>query len=422
MGKISPPSIKYIIYANFSAEGVVEKPDIIGAIFGQTEGLLGEELELRELQKKGKIGRIDATLEVKDSKTTGIVEIPSSLDKTETTIIAAAIETIDRIGPCDAKFEIKTIEDVRSSKREYIIERAKKLMEKFQGEAPELKVIQQDIVNHSRISKVREYGKELLAAGPDIEIADEIIVVEGRADVVNLLKAGIKNVISMNGTSMPQTIKDLGKEKKLIIFVDGDRGGLLIAKDALTTTNVFAIARAPDGKEVEELTEKEIMNCLRNKMSVEDFAKRYLKSKKEKIKDRKESRKEVIGTKIKEIKRKDKEIIETQKTEPRLLKTELSDEIIEKNMQTLQRLLYEINGTKSALVIGINNDGDFKVIKKTSLNEIPRALLRTRDAIGLVIDGTASLNIIRAAEKSKCNFIVAKNFTTTSHAVKLISF
>lgn len=275
MGKVSPPSIKYIITAKFSAEGVVEKPDVIGAIFGQSEGLLGEELELRELQKRGKIGRIDANLEVSESKTTGTVEIPTSIDKAETTIIAAAIETIDRIGPCDARFEIEKIEDVRSSKREYIIERAKKLLEKFNGDLPKLREIEQDIVNHSRTSKIKEYGRELLPAGPNIDESNEIIVVEGRADVLNLLRCGIKNAIAMNGTVIPKTIKELSKEKQVTLFVDGDRGGVLIATDAISNANINSVARAPDGKEVEELTEKEIISYLRNKMSVEDFVDKY---------------------------------------------------------------------------------------------------------------------------------------------------
>lgn len=417
MGKVSPPSIKYIIYANFTAEGVVEKPDVIGAIFGQTEGLLGEELELRELQKKGKIGRIDANLEISDSKTTGTVEIPTSIDKAETTIIAAAIETIDRVGPCDAKFEIKRIEDVRSSKREYIVERAKKLIEKFQGDTHEFKTIQQDIVSHARVAKVREYGKELLAAGPDIESANELIVVEGRADVVNLLKAGIKNVIAMNGTSMPQTIKELSKEKQITLFLDGDRGGLLIAKDALATANIAAIARAPDGKEVEELTEKEIVTCLRNRMSVEDFSAKYLKKTVRQTGEASEGKEERARGRDRERGRyKDR-----KKTEE-MLRIEVSNETIEKNMSNLQGWLYEIDGTKSALIIGLDGkDNDFKVLREVSLNEVPRALLRTRDAIGLIIDGNATLTIIRAAEKKNCKFIVAKNFTTTSRIVNLIS-
>ena len=106
MAKIAPTSIKYIIYANFEAEGAIEKPDVIGAIFGQTEGLLGNEMELRELQQEGKIGRIDVDTETVDGKTVGEIRIPSALDKAETTLIAAALETIDRIGPTEAKIEI----------------------------------------------------------------------------------------------------------------------------------------------------------------------------------------------------------------------------------------------------------------------------------------------------------------------------
>lgn len=367
-----------------------------------------------------------------DSKTTGTVEIPTSIDRAETTIIAAAIETIDRVGPCDAKFEIKGIEDVRTSKREYIVERAKKLIEKFQGSAPELRTIQQDIVNHSRTSKVREFGKELLAAGPDVETSSEIIVVEGRADVITLLRAGIKNAIAMNGTVVPNTIKELSKEKQVTLFLDGDRGGLLIAKDVLANAQVAFIARAPDGKEVEELTEKEIITCLRNRMSVEDFSAKYLKRARQasESRERREDKEERSyrtrerGRNYRESRgtrgRESREFREREPREP-LTKIEVSDDTIEKNMGNLQGWLYEIDGTKSALLIGLK-DGGFEILRKTSLNEVPRFLLRTQDAIGLVIDGNATLNIIKAAEKSNCKFIVAKNFTTTSYSLKLISF
>src|SRR3989344_370152 len=101
MGKISPVSAKYIIHSQIQIEGVVDRPDVIGAIFGQTEGLLGADLELRELQRGGRIGRIDVKTEIKAGKTAGEIIVPSSLDKAETAIIGAAIETIQRIGPCN---------------------------------------------------------------------------------------------------------------------------------------------------------------------------------------------------------------------------------------------------------------------------------------------------------------------------------
>ena len=142
MGKISPVSAKYIVQSTIEIEGVVDRPDVIGAIFGQTEGLLGTELELRELQRSGRIGRIDVKTEIKSGKTSGEIIIPSSLDKAETAIIGAAIETIQRIGPCNAKVHVINIEDVRISKRTYVIERAKELLrtlnDKFMPDSQEL--------------------------------------------------------------------------------------------------------------------------------------------------------------------------------------------------------------------------------------------------------------------------------------------
>ncbi len=69
MSKAPVDIIKYVIHAEAEANGLVEKPDLIGAIFGQTEGLLGEDLDLRELQKSGKIGRIEVNTNYKEGKT-----------------------------------------------------------------------------------------------------------------------------------------------------------------------------------------------------------------------------------------------------------------------------------------------------------------------------------------------------------------
>lgn len=271
MAKISPVSIKYTISAEFSAEGPVEKTDVIGALFGQTEGLLGSEMELRELQKEGKIGRIDVEVETEGGKTKGEITIPSALDKTETTIIAASLETIDKIGPTDAKVTIKEIEDVRGSKRDYIMERAKKLLSGIKNAGMESREMHQEIQESAKTSKITEYGEERLPAG-DLT-GNEVIVVEGRADVVNLLRYGVKNVIGMNGTKLPAEIAKLGQEKELTLFVDGDRGGRLIARNVCDNAKVAFIAVAPDGKEVEELAGKEILLALRRKVTAEEFFK-----------------------------------------------------------------------------------------------------------------------------------------------------
>jgi DNA primase len=270
MGKISPVSSKYIVHASINIEGVVDRPDVIGAIFGQTEGLLGSELELRELQRSGRIGRIEVTVETRGGKTQGSIIIPSSLDKAETAIVGAALEIIQRIGPCNAKIRVGNVEDVRISKRKFVIERAKELLKNLNEKSmPDSQELADEVAYSVRVMEIGTYGTDRLPAGPAIDESDEVIVVEGRADVLNLLKHGIKNAIAINGTSVPQSIAELSKKKEIVAFVDGDRGGNLILRELLTVADIDFITRAPDGKEVEEITKKEIHKALRSRMSAE---------------------------------------------------------------------------------------------------------------------------------------------------------
>lgn len=263
-----------MIYASFKGEGPVEKPDVIGAIFGQTEGLLGSELEMRELQKEGKIGRIEVDLNIVDGKAVGEIRVPSALDKSETTIIAATLETIDRVGPTEAKIEVVKIEDVRGNKRDYIVDRAKRLLEQLDNGSDS--GIAKSVREEARVARIQEYGEEKLPAG-DLS-GNEVIVVEGRADVVNLLRNRVSNVIGMNGTKLPKEIARLGEEKELTLFVDGDRGGKLIARNVIDHARIAYVAVAPDGKEVEELEGKEILMALRKKLPASEYLSRARRS------------------------------------------------------------------------------------------------------------------------------------------------
>lgn len=383
MAKVSPVSIKYMIHVNFTAEGALEKPDVIGAIFGQTEGLLGSDLELRELQKEGKIGRIEVDLEKRDKKTFGKIKIPTALDQSETTLIAAAIETIERIGPCDSSLEIDKIEDVRGTKRDFIIERAKKLMKEIEGSA-DSREISNTIKDSAKITDIQEYGDERLPSG---DLTDkEVIVVEGRADVLNLLRNDIKNVIAMNGTKLPDAIKKLGKEKELTLFVDGDRGGKLIIQNVIDNANIAYIAVAPDGKEVEELMKKEILMALRRKMSIDEF---NYKNGSSRGANSNASR----ASTSKELSSKDKEKLK---------------EISDKNQ-----------GSGKAIILNEN----LEEIKKVSTRAISSTLRRVNEKpFAIVIDGTVNSGIIESAEESKVVVIAAKNFTTTNTNIELLSF
>jgi DNA primase len=270
MGSSQAETVKYVIRSEFEVEGVVEKPDVIGAVFGQTEGLFGPELDLRELQKSGRIGRIEIQLESKKDKTTGTILIPTSLDRVSTAILAASIESINRVGPCAAKITLQKIEDVRDSRRKIIIERSKEILHEWAIEAfPNTDEILREVSETLRLARVEKYGPEELSAGPDVETANEIIIVEGRADVISLLKCGIQNVIALEGAKVPQTIIRLSREKEATALLDGDRGGDLILKELLQVTNVKYVARAPQGREVEELGSNEIRAALQQRVPIE---------------------------------------------------------------------------------------------------------------------------------------------------------
>jgi len=269
---IDPTATKYLIKAKLTADGIVEKPDVVGAIFGQTEGLLGDELDLRDLQKSGRIGRIEVEVQSKGGKSEGVVYISSSLDQVETAILASALETIDRVGPCRAGMRVLGIEDVRIAKREQVIERAKELLNELikqsKGKSSDLT----DTVRQSiQVEEITTYGKDHCPAGPNVKDSDSIIIVEGRSDVLNLLKAGIKNAIAVEGTNIPETVQELSREKVATAFVDGDRGGELILRELFQVAEVDFVARAPRAHEVEELSAKQLTKCLRNKVPYDQY-------------------------------------------------------------------------------------------------------------------------------------------------------
>jgi DNA primase len=259
-----------VINAYIKANGVVEKPDVIGAVFGQTEGLLGSELNLRELQKTGRIGRIEVNVDSKNGKSEGDIIIPSSLDAAETALIAATLETIERVGPCTAKITTKSVEDTRSDKRKYVVEKAKEILQGLVNSGvPDADELSEEIKEAVRVHEISSY--QGLPSGPNLLDSDEMVVVEGRADIINLLKHGIRNTVAIEGASVPAAIAELSKEKVTTAFMDGDRGGELNLKGLLETAEIDFVAIAPEGREVEEMSKKEIFKCLREKVPAKHF-------------------------------------------------------------------------------------------------------------------------------------------------------
>ena len=427
---------KYIIHATIKADGVIERPDVVGAIFGQTEGLIGADLDLRELQKSGRIGRLEVNIKSNMGKSVGTIDIPSSLDKVETAVLAASLETIDRIGPCISNIAISKIEDVRSAKRKQIVDRAKQVLTAmFDEMLPESQEIIDEVRQSIRIEEMTTYGKDNIPMGPNVLDSDAIIVVEGRADVLNLLRYGIKNSIAVGGTNVPQAVADLCKKKTVTAFTDGDRGGELIIKELLQVADVDFIARAPDGKGVEELVQKEVVKSLRQKIPVEQAFDYYQVSKKRRIAilaatKKKAGKGESVIPEEVEVKPAREEVPESEpqpekprsriesrhefrgepRAEPRYeTRAEPREEPKrEKEVKEspFQEHIKELSGTLSARFIDENNN---------TLNEVPVRDLATalKDANGnikcVVFDGVITQRIVDiASDKGIENLVGAK--------------
>jgi DNA primase len=386
MGKIYPVSTKYTVVADIVVEGEINKNDVVGAIFGQTEGLLGDDLELRELQKSGRIGRIDVNIEIKNGKSVGQIIVPSSLAKTETAVIAAALETIDKIGPCNAEINIKELKDVRRSKRTQITERAQNLLKKLNLNSTDSQEIMNKVQENFRTSSIIEYGKDKLAASEDIEEIEEVIIVEGRADVVTLVKYNIKGVIAINGVNVPDSIKPILESKSTTLFIDGDRGGEMIAKKLMGKGDLDYIAIAPDGKEVEELAGKEIFKCLRNRVKASEY---FNQGKTSNERERPRNNRRTYRDSSKKT-----------KSEPSKYKN----------------LLNDLYGTRGAYLLDEKNE----VLAKIPLTELSNALAEVKKVETVVLDGIIDEKVVVLCEKKKIKNVVSRNIKSSSSKINLI--
>ncbi|MCD6237078.1 MAG: DNA primase [Thermoplasmata archaeon] len=381
---MDPSTTKYMIRAHIKADGIVEKPDVVGAIFGQTEGLLGDELDLRDLQKSARVGRIEVEIKAVNGKSEGTILLPTALDKVETAVLAAALESIDRVGPCKAKITVEEVEDVRVARRKRIIERAKELLAeiieegKIEGES-----LSESIRQAVQIEEITTYGPDHCPAGPNIDKSDAIIVVEGRRDVLNLLRHGIKNAIAVEGTSIPKTIIDLSKEKVTTAFVDGDRGGELILRELLQVAEIDFVARAPQTREVEELPYKLVMKALKNKIPAEQYADMY---------------------NIELKKKGETPAAETQpakKQQPPQVKKEKGN-ILSPKQENYKAILKEISGTLKAVLL----DKEGKDVKKIPVRELTDELKKVNGISTVVFDGVITQRLLDIASDKGIGTIV----------------
>ena len=404
---------KYLIHAQITANGIVEKPDVVGAVFGQTEGLLSNDLDLRELQRTGRIGRIQVNIHSNSGRAKGEIVIPSSLDRVETAILAASLETINRVGPCEAEIRTTKVEDVRAVKREQVVNRAKEIYKKMvESVGPTSMRMIEEVREAMRVHEISEYGEDRLPAGPSIHTSDAIIVVEGRSDVLNLLKYGIKNTVAVEGVSVPRSIGELSKKRTTTAFVDGDRGGELILKELLQIGDVDYITRAPKGKEVEDLEKDEVLVALRDKVPTAQFlaTSNILNDSNNNNGSKKENNNNRHHKKHQKYNRNDKPVVK-----------EAEPEIEDDEVSLMKDMLKEFEGTGCGAIL----DEALNMTKEVEVENIYEEIKNIEGTADTVIfDGVISQRLVDVASEKGINKLVAfksMNIVKKPHDVKLIT-
>ncbi len=405
---------KYVIRAKIEIDGVVDKPDVVGAVFGQTEGLLGEDLDLRELQRTGRIGRIQIVIRSQGGKSKGEVVIPVSLNKTATAILAASLETVDRVGPCTAKVTLLKLEDIRGAKRRKVVSRAISILKGWEEDiAPGSDEITTAVTKASK-RNVAKYGLDKLPAGPELAGSKEIVIVEGRADVINLMKMGINNTIAVEGTHVPKTVIDLTKKRGMttIAFLDGDRGGDLILRELMQVAKVDYIARAPEGKEVEELSRRQVTKALQTRIPA-DQALALVSGRKTKRQPRREDTfRKTERTRTTRTRTPDKTRT-TQARAPKRIRTAASRAAAPKRGRTPKLSTANVDAAYIKAVTDVKESfkavlfgSDKKILVECGVADLAKTL-ESQDSVDAVIfDGVVTQRLVDVANSKKVTLLI----------------
>ncbi|MDH3277612.1 MAG: DNA primase DnaG [Nitrosopumilus sp.] len=361
--------VKYHVKLSYEVDGLVERADIIGAIFGQTEGLLGPEMNLNELQRVSKVGRIEVESKSTSNTTTGGAVIPMSTDIDTCALIAAGIESIDKVGPFDCKFKLESIDDVRAAKKDDIVRRAKEIKQRWSTKTVSEGESMLKDVHEGDSRKLSTYGPSRLTCGSGMVDSPWIILVEGRADVINLLRAGYDNALAIEGAKIDESIKEICKTKdNVVAFLDGDRSGGFILKELTSVVDLDYELQADNGVEVEELSPKRIDEILKP------------------VKDE----------------------IEGGKPAPSVLKNEDDKPIAE----LASKIFPDLNETLEAVAL----DADKKEIFKVPISEVVSKLSTQTGIKYLLLDGIITQRLLEGARNAGIECVIGHRVAKLSNS------
>ncbi|MBW3014363.1 hypothetical protein KY335_03920 [Candidatus Woesearchaeota archaeon] len=400
------PEPQNIIKIEIKVMGRVNQSDIIGAVFGQTEDVLGETLELRKLQKENKIGRIEVETEYTPEGTTSMITIPSFMDQTHTVIIAAALETIKKIGPCKAEARVKKIENIKELKLKKIIEHAKKVLEKFMSVSVDSQELVDKVTYAVRMDQVAEYGDEKVPCGPGIETYDDLIFVETVDDLKNLLKYGIKNVVAFEDLSKQATLKDLADKHEVIVLIN--RGKEYLIKKLMEFADIDKMVKPDPGKRVIDLTSKELFKTIRAAVSTEQIVTAPAPT--QRAPERKFERREQRPPR-QEFQRPPRQ--EYKREEPRPQRVSIDP----RSERLFKEKLAEIKGKGLACII----DRNLNVLGMIPMDGLIDTIKSINNVHSIIVDGKISRDLVDIAEKIRCKYLVGSESERTSRMVQIIT-
>ena len=376
--------VKYHVKLSYEVDGLVERTDIIGAIFGQTEGLLGPEMNLNELQRVSKVGRIEVNAKSTSNTTVGDALIPMSTDIDTCALIAAGIESIDKVGPFDCTFRLVAIDDVRAAKKDDIVKRAKEIKQKWATKTVSEGESMLNDVHRGDGAKLSTYGASKLTCSSGIFTSDWVILVEGRADVINLMRAGYDNVLAIEGAKIDQSIKELCSTKDTVVaFLDGDRAGGFILKELKSIVSLDYELQADNGVEVEELTPQRLDEILRPIVD-------EIKKAKSTTTTTTASSSSSSSTASKTKSNDDKEIADVT-----------------------AKIFPNLNETLEAIAL----DGDQNQIFKVPISEVVSKLSSQSGIKYLMLDGIITQRLLGGAKKAGVQYVVGHRIAKLSNSV-----
>jgi DNA primase len=277
---VNPSSYKYLDKAPTSL--IIEvvcsslKPeinDVLGSIMSVPS--THPSCSISTLLNQKSIGRIKILEKSKDSVNTikkFEVDIPIKTQPVIWALLVADIEQLSFVGSTKSSFKFLRVKYEASQREVKVIERAREIL--AIGKPKEESELNQyfsefgyNPIEEKEVKVIQIDKEKGIYGSPNYKTSDRIILVEGVSDIRTIVRSGYEGVISINGYTIKDSLgllNELIAGKKIIIFMDGDRGGLSLKEDlkkGVSATEIRVVEEEGYG-EVQLLTKLQIDSIL----------------------------------------------------------------------------------------------------------------------------------------------------------------